>query len=141
MIERISDCKWLQQLHSYGLLEGSFRPGADICVLRSLMRHRENLTQSCGREVQPMQQIEIHPSNNKVIASRDFNVYRSFILRQASGRGLWLNSRPNATRFPTRLWKPTHRRTSLTIRCYGVLEEEAMAKCGWPEASSERIAP
>lgn len=52
----VKDCQWLQQLHSYGLLQGSFRPGADICVLRSLMRHRENLTQSCGREVQHMQQ-------------------------------------------------------------------------------------
>ena len=52
----IKDCQWLQQLHSYGLLNGSFRPGPQICTLRSLMRHRENLTQSCGREVQHMQQ-------------------------------------------------------------------------------------
>ncbi len=52
----MKDCQWLQQLHAYGLLNGSFRPAEDICVLRSLMRHRENLTQSCGREVQHMQQ-------------------------------------------------------------------------------------
>ena len=52
----VKDCQWLQQLHSYGLLNGSFRPTQDICALRSLMRHRENLTQSCGREVQFMQQ-------------------------------------------------------------------------------------
>jgi len=52
----IKDCQWLQQLHSYGLLNGSFRPAPDICALRSLMRHRENLTQSCGQEVQHMQQ-------------------------------------------------------------------------------------
>jgi transposase len=52
----VKDCQWLQQLHSYGLLNGSFRPAQDICALRSLMRHRENLTQSCGREVQHMQQ-------------------------------------------------------------------------------------
>jgi len=52
----IKDCQWLQQLHSYGLLNGSFRPAQDICCLRSLMRHRENLTQSCGRQVQHMQQ-------------------------------------------------------------------------------------
>ena len=50
----IKDCQWLQQLHSYGLLNGSFRPSQDICALRSLMRHRENLGQSCGREVQHM---------------------------------------------------------------------------------------
>jgi len=42
----IKDCQWLQQLHSYGLLNGSFRPSPEIGALRSLMRHRENLTQS-----------------------------------------------------------------------------------------------
>jgi len=52
----IKDCQWLQQLHSYGLLSGSFRPTQDICSVRSLMRHRENLIQSCGQEVQHMQQ-------------------------------------------------------------------------------------
>ena len=52
----IKDCQWLQQLHSYGLLNGSFRPAQDICCVRSLMRHRANLTQSCGQEVQHMQQ-------------------------------------------------------------------------------------
>lgn len=51
----IKDCQWLQQLHSCGLLSGSFRPGPDICAMRSLMRHRENLTHSAGRAVQHMQ--------------------------------------------------------------------------------------
>lgn len=50
------DCQWLQRLHSYGLLNGSFRPSDDICCLRSLMRHRDNLTKACGAEVQHMQQ-------------------------------------------------------------------------------------
>ena len=39
----VSDCQWLQQLHSYGLLAGSFRPEAEVCVLRSYLRHREHL--------------------------------------------------------------------------------------------------
>jgi transposase len=52
----IKDCQWLQRLHSYGLLSGSFRPAQDICGVRSLMRHRENLTQLCGQAVQHMQQ-------------------------------------------------------------------------------------
>jgi transposase len=50
------DCQWLQRLHSYGLLNGSFRPSDDICCLRSLMRHRDNLTKACGQAVQHMQQ-------------------------------------------------------------------------------------
>jgi transposase len=60
----VKDCQWLQQLHSYGLLRGSFRPGPDICYVRSLMRHRQNLTQSCGREVlhmqKALQQMNVH---------------------------------------------------------------------------------
>src|SRR5262245_13349316 len=27
----VRDCQWIQQLHSYGLLSGSFRPTSDIC--------------------------------------------------------------------------------------------------------------
>jgi len=49
------DCQWLQKLHSYGLLNGSFRPAEDICRLRTLMRHRDNLTKACGQQVQHMQ--------------------------------------------------------------------------------------
>ncbi|MDB2673312.1 IS110 family transposase [Akkermansiaceae bacterium] len=39
----VQDCQWLQYLHSVGLLNASFRPPADICAVRSLMRHRESL--------------------------------------------------------------------------------------------------
>ena len=34
----VLDCQWLQQLHSYGLLSGSFRPEEEICVLRSYIK-------------------------------------------------------------------------------------------------------
>lgn len=34
----VLDCQWLRQLHSYGLLSGSFRPAEQICVLRSYIR-------------------------------------------------------------------------------------------------------
>ena len=37
------DCRWLQKLHTYGLLAPSFRPPEDMCRLRSLLRHRDNL--------------------------------------------------------------------------------------------------
>jgi transposase len=51
----ILDCQWIQQLHTYGLLQASFRPPEDICALRSLVRHRDNLIRSCTREIQHMQ--------------------------------------------------------------------------------------
>lgn len=51
----VKDCQWLQQLHSYGMLNGSFRPSREICVLRALMRHRNNLVQAKAQQVQYMQ--------------------------------------------------------------------------------------
>jgi transposase len=39
----VLDCQWIQQLHSLGLLRGSFRPDAEMCALRSLLRHRAML--------------------------------------------------------------------------------------------------
>jgi len=51
----ILDCQWIQQLHTYGLLRASFRPPEDICALRALARHRDNLIASCSREIQHMQ--------------------------------------------------------------------------------------
>jgi len=51
----ILDCQWIQQLHTYGLLQASFRPPQEICALRDLARHRDNLIRSCSREIQHMQ--------------------------------------------------------------------------------------
>src|SRR5450432_733647 len=33
-----ADCQWLQQLMTYGLLSGAFRPADQVCVLRSFWR-------------------------------------------------------------------------------------------------------
>ena len=58
------DGRWLQKLHSYGLLAPSFRPPEDICQLRSLLRHRDNLIQMTVKHIQHMQkaleQMHLH---------------------------------------------------------------------------------
>lgn len=51
----VSDCQWLQYLHSVGLLRASFRPEASICALRALSRHRSNLVEIAAVHVQHMQ--------------------------------------------------------------------------------------
>ncbi len=51
----VLDCQWLQQLHTYGLLTGAFRPSEDICVMRSLHRHRSNLVRFVSSHVLHMQ--------------------------------------------------------------------------------------
>lgn len=51
----VLDCQWLQQLMSYGLLRGSFRPPEDICALRAVWRHRDMLLSYQARHVQHLQ--------------------------------------------------------------------------------------
>jgi transposase len=51
----VLDCQWLQQLHTYGLLNGAFRPADDIIVLRSYLRQRTLLVQGASRHMQHMQ--------------------------------------------------------------------------------------
>lgn len=51
----VLDCQWLQQLESYGLLAGSFRPPDEIVILRSFMRQREMLVGSAATHIQHMQ--------------------------------------------------------------------------------------
>jgi transposase len=51
----VSDCQWLQYLHLVGLLKASFRPGPDVCAVRSLLRHRESLVALASQHVQHMQ--------------------------------------------------------------------------------------
>jgi transposase len=34
----VSDCQWLQFLHSVGLLKASYRPEQEVCAVRSLLR-------------------------------------------------------------------------------------------------------
>jgi len=50
----VSDCQWLQYLHTVGLLKPSFRPDAAICALRSLSRHRAGLVESAAVHIQHM---------------------------------------------------------------------------------------
>ena len=51
----VTDCQWLQQLHTFGLLRGSFRPDAEITAIRTLVRHRGTLVQEAAAHIQRMQ--------------------------------------------------------------------------------------
>lgn len=51
----VLDCQWLQQLHTYGLLEGAFRPPEQICTLRGYVRQRMTLVRYAASHIQHMQ--------------------------------------------------------------------------------------
>ncbi|WP_041740084.1 IS110 family transposase [Calothrix sp. PCC 6303] len=66
----VLDCQWLQQLHTYGLLSGSFRPEDQICVLRSYIRQRDNLIRSSSTHILRMQKAlqEMNLHLNQVLS-------------------------------------------------------------------------
>ena len=51
----VTDCEWIRDLHSVGLLRGSFRPTDAIVALRAYLRHRHTLIESAGMYIQRMQ--------------------------------------------------------------------------------------
>lgn len=52
----VSDCQWIQELHSFGLLKRAFVPDQEVVSLRSYMRQRERWVADAARAIQHMQQ-------------------------------------------------------------------------------------
>jgi hypothetical protein len=51
----VSNCEWLQELHSVGLLRASFRPAAAMVPLRAYMRERATLVEEVSTRILRMQ--------------------------------------------------------------------------------------
>jgi len=51
----VNDAQWLQQLHQFGLLRGSFHPAQQLEALRAYLRHRERLVEYAAAHIQHMQ--------------------------------------------------------------------------------------
>ncbi len=89
----VLDCQWLQQLMTYGLLSGAFRPSEQVCVLRSLWRQREMLLKSQARHVQHMQkaltQMNIQLANviSDIAGETGLNILRAI---NAGERNPWV---------------------------------------------------
>ena len=63
----VLDCQWLQQLGTFGLLKGAFRPNDSILPLRAYLRQRDMLIKSAAEHIQHMQkaltQMNLHLHN------------------------------------------------------------------------------
>jgi transposase len=53
----VQECQWLLQLHTFGLLNNSFRPPDEICVLRAYWRQRAEHVASASTCIQRMQKV------------------------------------------------------------------------------------
>jgi len=81
----VSDCQWLQQLHSFGLLSASFRPDEEICVLRSYWRHRDMRVGYAASHVQPMQKalepmnLQLHKVLSDITGTTGMRIIRAIL--------------------------------------------------------------
>jgi transposase len=90
----VLDCQWLQQLMTYGLLRGAFRPAEQVCMLRSLYRQRGMLLRSQGRHVQHMQkaltQMNIQLTNvlSDIVGESGQKILRAIVAGERDGQVL-----------------------------------------------------
>jgi transposase len=81
----VSDAAWLRQLHSYGLLRGSFRPDADIATLRAYLRRRERLVEYAAAHIQHMQKalmemnLQLHHVVSDITGATGMRIIRAII--------------------------------------------------------------
>ena len=90
----VSDCQWLQYLHSVGLLKASFRPGQDVCAVRSLLRHRDSLVGLASQHVQHMQKaldqmnLQLHHVISDVTGTTGLAIIDSILGGERDGKKL-----------------------------------------------------
>lgn len=81
----VLDCQWLQQLHTYGLLSGAFRPVEAICVLRSYTRQRSMLIEYASAHIQHMQKaltqmnIQLHNVISDITGATGMKIIRAIV--------------------------------------------------------------
>jgi transposase len=81
----VSDAAWLQRLHSYGLLRGSFRPEAGIATLRAYLRQRERLIEYAASHIQHMQKalmemnIQLHHVVSDITGVTGMRIIRAIV--------------------------------------------------------------
>jgi transposase len=90
----VLDCQWLQQLHKFGLLLGSFRPDQDICELRAYTRQRDSLVKSISTHINAMQKalglmnIQLHNVLSDITGQTGIKIIRAIIAGERSPKKL-----------------------------------------------------
>lgn len=90
----VMDCRWIQQLHSFGLLRPSFRPGADFVELRAYMRQRTRIIDDGARYVQHMQKalmqmnLQLHHVITDICGQTGMRIIRAIVNGERDGQKL-----------------------------------------------------
>jgi transposase len=81
----VVDCQWIQELHSLGLLRGSFRPSAEIAALRAYLRHREKLVLDAASHIRRMQKalvlmnVQLHNAITDITGKTGMQILRDIV--------------------------------------------------------------
>lgn len=81
----VNDAQWLQQLHAYGLLRGSFHRPADIGALRAYLRQRERLLDYAASHIQHMQKalmqmnLQLHHVVSDITGKTGMGIIRAIL--------------------------------------------------------------
>ena len=81
----VSDAQWLQQLHEYGLVRGSFHPSEGFDQLRSYLRQRQRLIEYAASHVQHMQKalmlmnLQLHHVVSDITGRTGITIVRSIV--------------------------------------------------------------
>jgi transposase len=90
----VLDCQWLQRLHSYGLLNASFRPTDQMCVLRSYLRYRDELVCARSTQCQHMQKalqqmnVQLHQVLSDITGASGLRMIEAILQGQRDGQKL-----------------------------------------------------
>jgi transposase len=81
----VNDAQWLQQLHQFGLLRGSFRPQERVVQLRTILRHRDRLIDSGATQIQLMQKalmqmnVQLHHAITDITGLTGMRILRAMV--------------------------------------------------------------
>ena len=90
----VSDCQWLQYLHSVGLLRASFRPPEAVCAVRSLLRQRANLVRYASQQVMQLHKaltqmnVQIHNVISDVMGVTGLAILDAVLAGERDGQKL-----------------------------------------------------
>ena len=88
------DCKWIQRLHSCGLLKGSFRPNEEVCMLRTLVRDKGNLVAEAADWLRRMQKsldqmnVRVHRAVSDIDGKTGMAILRAIVGGERDARQL-----------------------------------------------------
>ena len=81
----VKDCEWIYQLHSYGLLNGSFRPDHETVELRTYVRQRTKLIELSSTQINLMHKalaqmnVQLHQVISDLAGTTGMEIIRAII--------------------------------------------------------------